>query len=66
MNRLKRAIRNWLGINVDSSYPHRFVALTYWRDSLIGVDGNGDMYELRQDHLGQPTVELMMRNPLER
>ncbi len=67
MNRLKRAIRNWLGVNGDSSYPHRFVTLVTWHDKLIGVDGNGDLWELAPvDYTGDHLyVQLMQRNPLE-
>jgi hypothetical protein len=67
MKTIKRWIRNWLGVNGDSSYPHRFVCLLNWRDIVIGVDGNGDMYELRQhSYDGEMVVQLMMKNPLER
>jgi hypothetical protein len=66
MNWLKRIIRNWLGINRDSSYPHRFVTLMYYRDDLVCVDGNDDIYRFRMNYDGNPEfVELVMRNPLE-
>ncbi len=69
MNWLKRAIRNWLGVNGDSSYPHRFVAFVTWQGMLIGVDGNGDFYEIglaQERHPGETSFTLMQRNPLER
>ncbi len=66
MKWLKEGIRNWLGVNGDSSYPHRFVVLITWHDKLIGVDGNGDMYELTPvGYEGEMAISLMMKNPLE-
>lgn len=67
MKWLKRAIRNWLGVNGDYSYPHRIVAMVNWRDTIMAVDGNGDIYELRQTFTNSdPIIQLMMKNPLER
>jgi hypothetical protein len=39
--------------------------LTYFQGGLIGIDGNGDFYDIKTDFQGQVTVTLMMRNPLE-
>jgi hypothetical protein len=66
MKGLKRIIRNWLGLNGDYSYPHRFIQLMSWRDQIIGVDGNGDLYTLTTDYSGEMITQLMMKNPLER
>jgi len=67
---LKRAIRNWLGVSGDSSYPHRIVAMCYFRDDLIVVDGNGDIYKMNADiydpRIDGFVIELMQKNPLER
>lgn len=68
MNTLKRWLRNWLGITLGGTYPHRFVTLVTWHDKIIGVDGNGDIYELVVSpySLEEVYVQLMMKNPLER
>lgn len=66
MRRLKRAIRNWLGVNGDSSYPHRIVTMITWHDKIIAVDGNGDVYDINFDWQGQPIIQLAMKNPLGR
>lgn len=66
MKAIKRWIRNWLGVTADGAYPHRFVTLVTWHDKIIGVDGNGDMYELTIPYSDIPYVQLMMKNPLEK
>lgn len=68
MKSIKRFIRNWLGINQDSSYPHRIVSMVYWRDGIIAVDGNGDMYEMNPSfgYGDFPTIQLLQKNPLGR
>lgn len=67
MKALKRWIRNWLGVTADGAYPHRFVALINFRDKLIGIDGNGDFYEIVVPYEKDiPFVQLMSQNPLER
>jgi hypothetical protein len=66
MNMLKRAIRRWLGLNQDSTYPHRFVTLVTWRDHMYGVDGNGDIYEIEFGWYDSRdfTIQLLAKNPL--
>jgi len=65
MNWLKRRIRQWLELTPSYTYPHRFISFVTWHDKLIGVDGNGDLYELVQTLVDGPYVQMMMRNPLE-
>ncbi len=65
--RLRRAVRRWLGVSADLTYPHRIIQLTYYHDYLVGIDGQGDFYKVvLADHTGAMYVELLMRNPLER
>ena len=67
MKWMKRIIRNWLGVSGDAAYPHRFVSMMYWRDEILAVDGNGDIYQLiYREYDLPPYVQLMMKNPLER
>lgn len=67
MKSLKRWIRNWLGVTADGAYPHRFVTLINYHDKLIGVDGNGDFYEIAPAYPDDMLyVQLMMKNPLEK
>jgi len=64
---MKRWIRKWLGITEYSGYPHRFVSLVYWHDHILGVDGNGDIWQLDFDYAANiPTVQLLTINPLQR
>jgi hypothetical protein len=66
MNWLKRRIRQWLELTPSYTYPHRFISFVTWHDKLIGVDGNGDLYELSMGYTDLPIIQLMTRNPLEK
>lgn len=66
MASIKAAIRRWLGVTSDSYYPHRFVSMIHYRDSILAVDGNGDIYEMRMEWDGLPVVQLLSKNPIGR
>lgn len=63
MKSIKRAIRKWLDIG-DSAYPPRFVAVTSWRDGILAVASNGDLYKLEYDYMGHVVTRLLLCNPV--
>lgn len=69
--RLKFAWSAFKGIpykDSDSSYqfPNRIVQLITFQDFLIALDCQGNMYEIRTDFNGFPSVQLMMWNPVKK
>lgn len=64
MNRLKKAWRILWGEDLGVSHPYRFVSLTYFRDDILALSGNGDLYQIHFPYSGVPWVELVMTNPV--
>jgi len=65
MKWLKRKMRSWLAIE-PANYPHRIITMINWHDTIIVVDGLGDIYEMRPDFSGVMITSLLMQNPLEK
>jgi len=52
----------------DSYYqfPYRIVQLLAYHDFIIGLDSEGNLYEIRTDFNKFPSVQLMMWNPVKK
>lgn len=40
-------------------FPERIVQLLAWRDSIVALDSLGRIYELRDDHSGLMTIQIV-------
>lgn len=69
MNRLKKAWRVLWGEDLGSQYPHKLIQLMYFQDSILGLDGNGDIYKIDTwpNYNGSSaSVSLWLKNPVSR
>jgi len=42
----------------------KLICIAPYRDYLVGLDTEGNVYRVVIDHSGQPTITLLTQNPL--
>lgn len=43
-------------------FPNRIVQLMPWRDTIVALDSQGRIYEMRDDYSGFKTIQLVLDN----